>query len=315
VERYGADSVRFALMNSPVMSGESVAFGDDLVEEVYKKNIQRIENVVDFYKMYSQEVEDENNIGSDNILDKWILARLGEVIKTSIDGYENYRLDIAVSKIPLFIDDLSTWYLRRSRDRIKEGDKKALFTLKYVLNEFSKVIAPAMPFLAERIYKEVNNTEDSVHLQSYPKQEFIDEVLVSEMSAVRDIVTDLLMLRQKNNVPVRQPLLSATINRNIDQKYHNLIQEEINVKNIIINDKGTNDLDFNLNEELITEGKQRELSRQIKDKRKELGLVAEDYIVVTVKNEQIELLDEEYKTSMNIKEVKVGESVNVDKIL
>lgn len=314
VEKYGADSLRFALMNSPVMSGESVAFGDELIEEVYKKNIQRLENVVDFYLMYKNE-EVKGNSKSQNILDKWILSRLAEVVNTSIKGYETYRLDVAVSKVTEFIDDLSTWYLRRSRERIKDGDVEALGTMGYVLIELAKVLAPATPFIAERIYQSVLGTTDSVHLQSYPKEMEVNESELKEMKEVRDVVTDLLMLRQKQNVPVRQPLSSATINKNINTKYFEIIKEEINVKDISIDEAAQNNLDFNLTPELVREGKQRELSREIKDKRKELGLVATDFIAVTIDQDRADLLDENYKQVMNIKEVRFGDGLYVDKIL
>lgn len=322
VEKYGADAFRFALMNSPVMSGESVAFGDEMIEEVYKKNVQRLENIMDFYLMYRDSPSPwEKGLGdealSNNILDKWIITRLAEVINTSIKGYEFYRLDTAVSKISDFIDDLSTWYLRRSRERMKDGDVEALASMQYVLIEFAKVIAPSMPFIAERVYQSVANTTDSVHLQSYPKEVSLGEEsenILKEMKEVRDVVTDLLMLRQKQNVPVRQPLQSATINKNIEEKYFEIIKEELNVKNISTDLESDNSLDFELTPELVREGKQRELSREIKDKRKELGLVATNSIILTIDQGRMELLDEDYKTAMNIKQVHIGNGLYVDKI-
>jgi isoleucyl-tRNA synthetase len=235
-----------------------------------------------------------------------------------------------------FIDDFSTWYLRRSRDRLKADmsthsentkeevqDKlKALNTMKYVFVEFSKTIAPVMPFLAERLYKEVNCqntllTKNSVHLEKYTEKiELSDSEknILSEMKEVRDVVAELLMIRQKNNIAVKQPLSLAKINKNISSIYFEIIKEELNIKNISID---TNlsicELDFSLNPELIREGKQRELSREIKDKRKELGLVSADFIILSIEESRLELIDEAYKKEMKIKEVKAGSGLSIDK--
>jgi isoleucyl-tRNA synthetase len=313
VEKYGADALRYALVNSPAMRGEAVEFPDSLPEEVYKKNIQRLENVLDFYNMYKTE-DVKMGTGSHNILDIWILNRLHEVINRSVDGYENYKLDEAVSGVDLFIDDLSTWYLRRSRDRLKDGSVEALETMKYVFVEFSKAIAPVMPFIAERVYQDVFGTNESVHLQTYPEKKSVDENVIKEMRDVRDVVTALLMIRQKNNLPVRQPLSLATINKNIDKKYFEIIAEEVNVKEIRVNEGSEAcELDMNLNPELIREGKQRELAREIKDRRKELNLVASDYIILFIEADRYDLVDEQYKTEMKIRECHVSEDFIVEK--
>lgn len=315
VEKFGADAMRYSLVNSPAMRGEGVEFSDTLVEEVYKKNIQRLENVLDFYNMYKTNTV-EAKTTSTNILDQWILARLHEVINKSIDGYENYKLDEAVSGVDLFIDDLSTWYLRRSRDRLKDGSMEALETMKYVFTEFAKAIAPVMPFLAERVYQDVMNTTESVHLKVYPEKKEVNANVIEEMKTVREIVTSLLMIRQKNNLPVRQPLSLATINKNIDKKYFDIIAEEVNVKEIKIDEGAeTCELDMNLNPELIREGKQRELAREIKDRRKELNLVAADEVILFIDADRYDLVDEQYKTEMKIRECHVSEDFIVEKVL
>lgn len=322
VEKFGADAIRYSLVNSPAMRGEGVEFSDALPEEVYKKNIQRLENVLDFYNMYSENV---NSVKADNdsknILDQWVLIRLQEVINKSIDGYENYKLDVAVSEVDRFVDDLSTWYLRRSRDRLKSDDEKeksqALNTMKYIFVEFAKTIAPVMPFLAERVYQNVTKTNDSVHMQKYPEKRELKDVeknVLLEMKEVRDAVAELLMIRQKNNIAVKQPLQLAKINKNIDSKYFEIIKEELNLKNISIDTElNISELDFVLNDELIREGRQRELSREIKDRRKELGLVASDSIVLFIESDRYELIDDTYKKEMKIVEVHVSEDFIVQK--
>jgi isoleucyl-tRNA synthetase len=313
VEKFGADAMRYALVNSPAMRGEAVEFPDTLPEEAYKKNIQRLENVLDFYNMYKKG-EVVAHTDSNNVLDRWIIERLHEVINRSVDGYEAYKLDEAVSGVDVFIDDFSTWYLRRSRERLKDGDVDAMSTMKYVFVEFAKCIAPVMPFLAERLYQDVMGTTDSVHLQSYPVKKEVNQKVLDEMRDVREQVTSLLMIRQKNNMPVRQPLSMATINKNINEKYFEVIMEEVNVKAVQIDeDCDGPELDLSLDEHLIREGRQRELSREIKDRRKELGLVAGDEIVLFIDTDRHDLVDDEYKREMKIREVHVSEDLIVEK--
>ena len=313
VEKFGADAMRYALVNSPAMRGEAVEFPDTLPEEAYKKNIQRLENVLDFYNMYKKG-EVVAHTDSNNVLDRWIIERLHEVINRSVDGYEAYKLDEAVSGVDVFIDDFSTWYLRRSRERLKDGDVDAMSTMKYVFVEFAKCIAPVMPFLAERLYQDVMGTTDSVHLQSYPAKRDVNQKVLDEMRDVREQVTSLLMIRQKNNMPVRQPLSMATINKNINEKYFEVIMEEVNVKAVQIDeDCDGPELDLSLDENLIREGRQRELSREIKDRRKELGLVAGDEIVLFIDTDRHDLVDDEYKREMKIREVHVSEDLIVEK--
>ncbi len=333
VEKYGADALRFALVNSPAMRGEQLEMPDTLVEEVYKKNIQRLENVFDFYQMYSEGIDDiKVDANSENILDQWILIRLQEVINDHVNGFENCKLDEAVKGVDKFIDDFSTWYLRRSRDRLKadistesentkeekQGKLDALNTMKYIFVEFSKTIAPVMPFLAERLYQETLETNDSVHLEKYPEKKDVNEEnkkVLEDMFQARNVVTEVLMMRQKQNVPVRQPLSSLTLNKSINIKVATIVMEEINIKNIKYDTSLENSiLDFTLTPELIREGKQRELSREIKDKRKELGLVSADFIILSIEESRLELVDAAYKKEMKIVEVKISDKFEVCKV-
>ena len=172
VEKYGADALRLYLLSSPVTQSENLSFSESGVDEVAKKNIGRLMNVLAFYKLYEDGTERADT--SANILDRWMLARFAELLKETIDGYEKYELDKATRPLALFIDDLSAWYVRRSRDRFKEEgtDKKdALATLRYVLHTLSIVIAPAMPFIAEEIFRGLRETFDveSVHLADWPE--------------------------------------------------------------------------------------------------------------------------------------------------
>jgi hypothetical protein len=137
------------------------------------------------------------------------------------------------------------------------------------------------------------------------------------MEDVRNLVTELLMIRQKNNIPVRQPLSSATIKSKLEkeilEKYFEIIKYELNIKEIILGNE--NDLDLNISPELKREGEQRELSRTIKDKRKELNLVSNDEIILTITEDKKDLLDEEYLKDMKVKEVREGEVISIEKFI
>ena len=147
-----------------------------------------------------------------------MLARLSELTQEVTSALDAFELDKASRPFNDFIDDLSTWYLRRSRDRLKEGSdsekKEALHTLSFVLRETAKLLAPFMPFLAEDIWQKMKNEgePESVHLLTWPEEKgTIDETLLSDMKLTRSIVTDALELRSKENIKVRQPLQSLTI--------------------------------------------------------------------------------------------------------
>lgn len=282
VDRYGADALRMYLLSSPVMQAENLSFAEKGVDDVAKKNIGRLGNVLAFYKLYADGTE--RDWKSENLLDKWIVARLDELIRETTSGFENYQLDLAMRPVAGFIDDLSVWYLRRSRDRFKEegADKKAaLATMRYVLHALSRVIAPSMPFFAEYLFQEIREDEDeeSVHLTVWPevsRQAGLlarlfggsDTELLETMRAARALVSQALEAREKAGIKIRQPLASLTIptGSKISDAYLSLIADEINVKKV---EKGKGlTLDTNLTDELKEEGFVRDTIREIQAFRK-----------------------------------------------
>jgi isoleucyl-tRNA synthetase len=287
VEKYGADAFRYYLMSSPVVKGEGINFNDKDLEEVSKKLIGRFENVVSLFSMNARG-EVEASSASENILDKWMLARLKIAHKGVTSSYENYKLDEATRPLDGLVDDLSVWYTRRSRDRLKgllgEEEKAiALRTLKYVLLEMSKLMAPVMPFLAERVYKEVGGKRESVHLEKWSAAQSAlpeEDEIVKRMASTREIVSELLMLRSKASLSVRQPLSSALISR--EDVYIDIIKDEVNVKEIVFSKEGGESvsLDTILTPSLVREGDIRNLIRAIQDTRKTLGMKQEDKAVL-----------------------------------
>jgi isoleucyl-tRNA synthetase len=286
VERYGADSVRYALLSSPVVKGENIQFGDKHVEDVYKKVISRLENVVSLYEM--NKGEDVHPIStSGHVLDRWILSRVHEVVRGATQGYEEYKLDEATYPIDQFVDDLSVWYVRRSRDRLKgdtgEADKQEAYgTLCYVIVTLAKVMAPVMPFLAERLYKASGGERESVHLEKWPEEGEVDGKLLEEMKQVRDIVTSALAKRTEAKIAVRQPLAKLTLRERVPEEYESIILDELNVKELVQDSSLSEscEIDTTLTPELKQEGTVRNLMRAIQDARKEKGLTPKDMVTL-----------------------------------
>ncbi|MFH1979226.1 MAG: isoleucine--tRNA ligase [Patescibacteria group bacterium] len=284
-DKYGADSLRYYLLSSPVVRAENLNFSEKGVDEVAKKIVSKIRNVLSFYEMYAREAKEDHK-SSDDVLDRWIVARLNEVKKEVTESMDNYELDKATRPIGDFIDDLSNWYIRRSRDRFKTKNEDADFaiaTTRYVLEEFSKLIAPFTPFVAEEVFQMVSlsNTE-SVHLEKWLESGEVDQELLTAMSFVRSFATMALMQRAEGNIRVRQPLQKLSVKHSGEAfpywdevKY--LLADEINVKEVVFEDgvsleESGVELDTNITSELKEEGQVRELTRAIQGHRKKLGL-------------------------------------------
>ena len=295
VEKYGADALRLYLLSSPVVQAENLAFSESGIDEIAKKNIGRLHNVLAFYALFADGTESSRS-GS-HVLDRWILARLDELVDETTTGYEKYELDKATRPLTLFIDDLSAWYVRRSRDRFKEErtKKEALATLRYVLRTLSIVMAPAMPFLAEEIFQKVREDSDpeSVHLADWPeikkKWSFFgsdtDKKLIDDMTRVRSLASEVLQLRQKENIKVRQPLFVTTIPVTLTLEFKEILAEEVNVKKVIFDSGKKLALDTVLTPELIKEGDEREMARAVADARKAEGFSPKDKVRTEVRSE------------------------------
>jgi isoleucyl-tRNA synthetase len=286
--RVGVDAMRFYLLSSSIMRAEDLNFSEKGVLELQRKNIGRLHNVLAMYEMFADGTEAEGN--SRNVLDRWIVSRLNQLIAETTAGFKSYELDKATRPITDFIDDVSVWYLRRSRDRFKSDDaadkKDAIATLRYVLRNLALVMAPSMPFYAEYLWGRIKDDADveSVHLASWPEEGVVDPVVLGEMSIVREFVTVALEARTKANIKVRQPLQRLTANIELTDEYKAVIAEEVNVKEVAYNPAATERvvLDTHITPELKTEGDVREFIRSVQELRKQSGLEAKDRIVLTV---------------------------------
>jgi len=290
-EKFGVDSLRFYLLSSVVMNAESVNFSERSVDEIYKKVLMLLYNVNNFYSLYKKEKIEKPK--PKNVMDKWILSRLNEFIKNTTEYFEEYNTISVCTEIRKFIDDLSTWYVRRSRDRFNEKDKDAEKTLGWTLQECSKVIAPIMPFVSEIIYHNIVSEKDSVHLQSWPEydKKLINEDVNKNMSLTREVISLALKERDVVRISLKQPLAKLEIyNAIIGEEYLELIKEEVNVKKVEMKKNKEKNisvkLDTKLTPELESEGYAREMSRAVQAYRKELGLKKENEIELYISSDE-----------------------------
>ncbi|OHA83362.1 MAG: hypothetical protein A2408_02055 [Candidatus Yonathbacteria bacterium RIFOXYC1_FULL_52_10] len=285
-DRYGADALRYFLLSSPAVHAEDLNFSERGVDEVLKKVILRTDNVLAFYALYRDDAVAASDT-STNVLDLWIVARLGEVAGEMTKAFDAYELDRATRPIGLFVDDLSTWYVRRSRDRFKADDRddvrNAKATLRFVLLEFSKLIAPVMPFLAERMYAMAGGEKESVHLERWATGTTADANILEEMATVRAMVSQALEERAKAGIKVRQPLASLTTKTSVSEELAEVIKDEVNVKEVMV--RAETDgiiLDTVITPELKREGQYRDLLRAVQEARKKAGLKPGEEMMLTL---------------------------------
>ena len=329
MDRYSADALRFLLLSSPVLSGEDFALLDKDVSDVNRK-LAMIWNVYDFFTTYA-EVENmssedlsenallgnifgdkpntakqsspvttsvrersEKDVFPTNPLDIWIISRIYQLRDEITTGMEEYNIPKALEGVLPFIDDMSNWFVRRSRRRFSKNDnsedkKQAFTTLYFVLVYLSRILAPFTPFLAEELYQKITGNTDSVHLLNWPKSGIIDTDILEQMARTRQIITDALALRMQKSeteeqIKIRQPLSKLTYDGDkLDEYYEKIIADEVNVKTLKNGSKLI--LDKALTPELLEEGRARELIRAVQSARKHAGLQVDDKIKLSLSSE------------------------------
>ena len=297
MDKYSADSLRFLLLSSPVLAGEDFALLDKDVSDTARK-LSMIWNVYDFFTTYaevdgvdSEELAKFEPVELKNDLDTWVISRLYQLRDEITAGMEKYDIPTALAGVLPFVDDLSNWFVRRSRRRFfktEDNDDKAeaYGTLYYVLVYLSKILAPFVPFLSEELYQKMTQSEESVHLLDWPAAGVIDTHVLEEMARTREIITDGLALRMQKSdteeqIKVRQPLAEMTYDgEELPEFYEQIIADEVNVKKVVHGD--TISLNKTLTDELVAEGFVRELIRAVQNTRKKAGLSVDDHILLSV---------------------------------
>lgn len=302
MDQYSADALRFLLLSSPVLSGEDFALTDKDVSDVQRK-LAMIWNVYDFFVMYAS-VDSWDNKNSwtpagksvkdlVNPLDRWVISRLHQLKAEIIEGMDEYNIPKALAGVLPFVDDLSNWFVRRSRRRFwkseDDADKaEAYWTLYTVLLKLAQMLAPFTPFLAEELYQNLTGGEEceSVHLMNYPLNTEVDQEVLDQMASARKAIAEGLALRMQKSdteeqIKVRQPLAKyAYAGEKLPEFYEKIIAEEVNVKFVEAGEEAW--LDKEITPELAREGFVRELIRAVQSARKKADLQVDDRIRLSV---------------------------------
>ncbi|PIR05013.1 MAG: isoleucine--tRNA ligase [Candidatus Liptonbacteria bacterium CG11_big_fil_rev_8_21_14_0_20_35_14] len=277
MDKYGADALRVYLLTVND-AGETKNFNETDLKKLNSNVFGTLENSLTFFETYKAKTITKTI--SKNPLDKWIIERLNQTTEETTNELEKYDLVKATKKTINLIDDLSNWYIRRSRQRFQQPKNKnelneASYTLEYILLEISKLIAPFAPFISEHIYQTIKpkNSKKSVHLELWPKAKKLNKKILKEMEVVRELSSLALAQRSVNKIKVKQPLLEITTNIKINKDLENILKDEINVKKITYKKQSEKIiLNNNITKELKAEGDVREIIRTIQGLRAQANL-------------------------------------------
>ncbi len=249
IEKYGADAVRLYLLNSPAVRADDLRFSEKGVEQQLRQVLIPYWNALSFFETYAQiyQWKYAGAISPQHLMDRWILAQMHRMIERFTTAINDYRLQDAIEELPLFIDGLTNWYIRRCRDRFWQDeatiDRHEAFTTLYtVLITLAQVAAPVVPFLTEEIYQRLRREHDplSVHLCDFPRCDpsLRDTALEEQMALVRQVVSMGHALRKEHQLKVRQPLKALYISCADGSSlahlalHKALISDELNLKEV-----------------------------------------------------------------------------------
>jgi isoleucyl-tRNA synthetase len=300
LNEYGGDALRLYLMGSSVMHGDDIRISEEAYRNQVRGTMLILWNIYNFFITYANVdkfSKTDKILESKNILDRWLVALLSLLKVEVTRSLENYDTVTAVSLISCFINDFSTWYVRRSRERVgpaaeSQSDKEACYqTYWFILKELARILAPITPFLSEEIYQNLTDMP-SVHLTDWDfPLKGADVSLLEKMNKIRKICELAHAARKKYQLPVKQPLLGLKINntqlefKNSQEKHEleKLIKDELNVKSLEWQE-GKGELSVSLNKkltaELLAEKEARELVRKIQELRKEKGCRLDEQILI-----------------------------------
>ena len=237
-DQYGADAMRWYLLSSAILRGSDFSVTEAGIRETVRQVILPLWNSWYFLSLYASA---ENTVGtfrtdSSNTLDRYILAKAGDLIRTSTADLDAYDLFAACSRLRDFLDVLTNWYIRRSRDRFWSGDQDAIDTLHTVLDIVCRIAAPLLPLVSDHVYRGLTG-DGSVHLTDWPSDASLpsDPELVDAMDTVRDVCSATLSIRKNKGLRVRLPLRTMTVafpgSKSL-APYVDIIADEVNVKSV-----------------------------------------------------------------------------------
>lgn len=316
LDKYGADSLRLYLLSSAAVKAETLNFEEQEVADIRRRIFLIWWNILAFYQTFADQnfdkldLEQEKEIS--HVLDRWLLSRLTTLQKKLVNYLDNFDVMRATRLIAPFINDLSTWYLRLSRERFKNDDsKEASQVFASVLTVSAQLFAPIVPFFTELVYQQLNKEGKSIHLSDYPKilDFYQDQKLEAEMRELKQLVELGHAQRKSVQVPLRQPLASITFNKAASFKNNTelsaILKQELNVKEILWGQENEKDLsavfDLELSADLEAEGTARQIVRRIQNWRKKAGLKVDDKVSAYLKtwpNQFTNMIEEKTNTQL-----------------
>ncbi len=294
LEQYGADSLRLYLMSSPVMKAENLNFSEQEVADLRRRVFLIWWNMISFYKMFADQEHDITTLPTEpeHILDQWLVSRINSLRQKVTTHLKEYDVVKTSRSLIEFVNDFSTWYLRLSRERIKQDENQEVSRVFGAgLHSLAQLFAPLCPFFSELSYHNLVDENSSIHLTDWPeiKQEEINEKLESEMAKVTEIVELGRGIRRDKGLKLRHPLASAVIKTNTPLSYQDelseLIKHELNIKEVYWEVEADQselklEYDFDITPDLKQEAEVRDLIREIQNLRRKAKLDVEAEVVL-----------------------------------
>ena len=239
-DTYGADAMRWYLLSSSILRGSDFAVTEEGIRDTVRQVMLPLWNSWYFLSLYAnaESMTGEVRYDSTNVLDRYVFSKLKRLIEDTTVSMDQYDIFNACQQVRTFLDVLTNWYIRRSRDRFWKGDKDAIDTLHTVLQVLTRIAAPLLPLTTEKIYKELTG-ERSVHLENWPDASIVpsDDELEKVMDQVRDVCSTTLSLRKVHSRRVRLPLGELTVASplaNALQSFVSIITDEVNVHKVTL---------------------------------------------------------------------------------
>ena len=241
-DSHGADAMRWYLLSSPILRGGDFSVTDVGMRDTVRQVLLPLWNSYYFLSLYANAEGKTGSVRTDskNVLDQYVLSKLADTVDNVSTSMDTYDLFAACQTIRSFLDVLTNWYIRRSRDRFWAGDQDAIDTLHTVLDYVTKIAAPLLPLITDEISAGLNGSgAPSVHLADWPTSALLprDVALVASMDMVRDVCSSALSVRKAHSRRVRLPLASLTVaspNASSLQNFLDIVKDEVNVREVLL---------------------------------------------------------------------------------
>ena len=330
IETYGGDALRMYLLGSPVMNGEDIRISEIDYRDQVRGTLLILWNTYNFFVTYanidgwtptvgSQKPGDRGQLGA---LDLWILSRLSRLVQEITINLDRYDTSGAISLYKKFVNEFSTWYIRRSRDRVgpsseSGSDRDNFYKTTYeVLSTLCKVIAPITPFIAESIFRNLTDLE-SVHLETWPEQneDMIDKKLETEMVLGQELASSISAFRKDAGVKVKIPFIKLTYSgQKLEDNILQIVKDEANIEDLQFN-KGADKYEVegvtDQSNQNLEAGQARDIIRSIQQKRKELGTTMIQLVNVSIPEWPKEF-EAEIKRKALVKTIVVSDTFEVE---